>query len=143
MLLAQIGNPPPTVYDRSIVITLTRKNTTDQVEALSQDERLLLSELARKAARWTADNTASIAAARPAALANVSDRASDNWRALFAVAEIAGGDWAERARTAAYLLADMVGHDASSVGEMLIADMYKVFTGTQDRKLDAPLERMS
>ena len=39
MLLAQIGSPPPTVYDRSIVITLTRKKKTDQVEMLTDSER--------------------------------------------------------------------------------------------------------
>lgn len=143
MLLAQIGNPPPTVYDRSVVITLTRKKTTDRVELLSDAQRPLLHELARKAARWTADNAVSIATVRPRALAGVSDRANDNWRALFAVAEVAGGNWLDRARTAACQLADTVGHDASSIGEMLIADVYKIFTGQQDGTSDERIERLS
>jgi putative DNA primase/helicase len=136
MLLAQIGSPPPTVYDRSIVITLTRKKTSEAVEALSDADRLLLRELAQKAARWSADNAKSIATMRPSALPAVSDRANDNWRPLFAVAEVAGGDWPERARTAACLLADRVGHDAASVGEMLIADIHEIFTSRRAGSAD-------
>jgi putative DNA primase/helicase len=70
----------------------------------------------------------------------VGDRANDNWRALFTVADAAGGDWLDRARTAARLLADTVGHEASSVGEMLIADVHKVFTGSQS---EGQIERLS
>ena len=143
MLLAQIGNPPPTVYDRSIVITLTRKKTTDQVETLSADERPRLSVLARKAARWSTDNAPSITAVRASALKTISDRANDNWRALIAVAEAAGGKWADRARRAACLLSDAVGHDASSVGEMLVVDVHKVFTGRQEMGPDCAIERLS
>ena len=143
MLLAQIGSPPPTVYDRSIVITLTRKKTTDRAELLSEDEHPKFMELARKAARWTADNARAIAAARPTALLQLSDRANDNWRGLFALAEIAGGKWPERARTAACLLADAVGHDASSAGEMLIADVHKAFAGKQESGSASFTERLS
>ena len=143
MLLAQIGNPPPTVYDRSIVVTLTRKKTTEQVGALTPAELSKLGVLARKAARWAADNASAIREARPAALPLLSDRANDNWRALFAIAEIAGGDWPARARNAARLLTDKIGHDAASAGEMLIADVYRIFAGPQEDGSDIPVQRMS
>ena len=73
----------------------------------------------------------------------VSDRTNDNWRALFAVAEVAGPDWALRARTAVSLLADTIGHDAASAGEMLIADVHKVFAGKQVGEVDSEIEKIS
>ena len=143
VLLAQIGNPPPTIYDRSIVITLTRKKRTELVAALSDDERSKLRILARKAARWVADNAAKIREVRPPALPALSDRANDNWGALFAIADVAGSHWPERARAAACLLADAVGHDAASAGEMLIADVYKIFVSKEEDSSEIVLPRIS
>jgi len=53
---------------------------------------------------WAVDNIATLAAARPELPDELGDRAQDVWEPLLAIAELAGGDWPERARTAAVAL---------------------------------------
>jgi uncharacterized protein DUF3631 len=53
-----------------------------------------------------------------------------------------GRSWKDRARTATCSLTDTAGHDASSLGEMLIADVHKVFCGEDHNNRD-PAERVS
>ena len=54
------------------------------------------------------------------------DRAADNWRALIAIADTAGGDWPDRARRAARILT-VDGNDDTSAGVMLLEDIKIVF----------------
>jgi len=51
----------------------------------------------RKLARWTADNFAALKGCEPAMPPTAFNRLGDNWRPLFAIAQIAGGDWPELA----------------------------------------------
>lgn len=127
VLLAQIGNPPATVHDRSIAISLTRKKPSEQVQRFRGEERNRLHVLARMAARWASDNSDSIARKTPSALDYLNDRANDNWQPLLAIADTAGGAWPQRARDAARVLVESAGHDASSVGEMLLSDIQWIF----------------
>jgi hypothetical protein len=53
--------------------------------------------LARKLARWAKDNFAALAACDPPLPPGVFNRLADNWRPLFAIAQVAGGDWPQRA----------------------------------------------
>jgi putative DNA primase/helicase len=55
----------------------------------------------RKLARWAADNAAALGDAKPKKPPNFHNRLTANWRLLFAIADLAGGDWLKRARTAA------------------------------------------
>jgi hypothetical protein len=130
MLLALIGKPPATIYDRSIVLNLQRKKPSVRVERFRSHSRKELHKLARKALRWTRDNKKKILEkSDPAPLDNLNDRANDNWRPLLAVADVAGGQWPKLARDAAAKLADTTGHDAASTGEMLIHDIRSIFDG--------------
>jgi len=134
LLLAMIGSPPPTIYDRSIIINLRRKKPGEEIERLRGHARKELHVLARKAARWTRDNATRLAHADPGMLDYLSDRANDNWHSLLAVADIAGGQWPQRARLAARQLTETTGHDASSTGEMLIADVRWIFEGRPEQR---------
>ena len=133
VLLAQIGKPPATVYDRSIVIELRRKKLSEKVERFRGEARQDLQVLAQKAARWTHDCAAEFVQAKPVPLDDLDDRANDNWHSLLAVADTAGGPWPQRARNAARALAERVGHDAASTGEMLLADIRWVFDGKPEQ----------
>lgn len=56
----------------------------------------------------------------------MNDRAADNWRFLFAIADLAGADWPERARRAAVTLSGQVEpHDGA--GEQLLGDIRASF----------------
>ena len=56
----------------------------------------------------------------------LNDRQQDGWRKLFAIADLAGGDWPERARSAALILSqDDEAHNSDGV--QLLADLEELF----------------
>ena len=101
---AMVGKPTGTFDSRTIAIELRRATPEKARTLLSlededvEDKRL--SEMGRKAARWTADNRDELAKIRPDMGALVN-RLAMNWRPLYAVAVLVGGIWPERARKAA------------------------------------------
>jgi putative DNA primase/helicase len=58
------------------------------------------------------------------------NRLADNWRPLFAIAELAGGDWSQRAAAAFVGLTATADLDAQGVGTLLLADIADLFAGT-------------
>src|SRR5262249_48648544 len=83
--------------------------------------------LQRKAARWATDNMPALRQAEPVAVADANDRDVDNWLPLFAVADLAGGDWPKIARDAAKKLTGEP-DDESKVIELL-KDIREIFDG--------------
>jgi hypothetical protein len=69
-----------------------------------------------------------LATAEPVMPAGLHDREDDLWEPLLAIADLAGGDWPERARAAAWWISRgaAVGEDSSS-GIQLLADIRTVF----------------
>jgi hypothetical protein len=99
--MAAIGRLPETLADRSIIIRMERKPVTDARERVRE---LDATELRRKCTRFVRDEAARIAAARPAIPEILNDRAGDIWEPLLALADLAGGEWPDRARRAAMAL---------------------------------------
>jgi len=126
-LLAGIGGLPDTVVDRSIVIELRRKLSSELVErgAGLFDGSTIRSKIAR----WVRDHRTTIANADPELPSALHDRAQDNWRPLFAIAEAAGGEWPRHVREAAMSLAARDAEDGST-GVLLLADIKEYFAGT-------------
>ena len=102
--VAGIGMVPDTVKDRSVVIRLLRKRLNAKVARLRGRDGGDLLALARKVARFVQDNEQAIRSADPASPDALNDRQADAWDPLFAIAEVAGGPWPERARKAAQAL---------------------------------------
>jgi putative DNA primase/helicase len=108
---AQIGRFTPTQRDRSIEIVMRRRKRTEPVERLDlrrADVRDEFLHLHRQVSRWVLDHWLALADATveptiPDGLRD-SDRAVDNWRPLLRTADLVGGEWASRARTAAVAL---------------------------------------
>jgi hypothetical protein len=123
-LIAMIGKLPPTLEDRSIVIRLARKAAHETVDRLVPHRDEELAQLADAAASWAANNAVLIADAEPAIPDELNDRAADNWRQLLAIADMAGKDWADRARSAAIALSDI---EQDSYGELLLLDLKEIF----------------
>jgi putative DNA primase/helicase len=87
-------------------------------------------------ARWTRDKSEAFRNADPAVPANLYNRAADNWRPLLAIADVAGGEWPERARAIAATTVDA--DQANRVS--LLADIREVFeTKAIDRIKSADL----
>jgi hypothetical protein len=65
----------------------------------------------------------------------LNDRQADNWRPLLAIADAAGGGWADRARVAARTLAGTVGEVEAAAPVQLLADLRDLFAITAAEKL--------
>jgi hypothetical protein len=125
-VLCGIGALPGTLHDRAIVIRLHRAKPGEVCARFDPRHTKPEKELCRKLARWCADNCASLEAADPTLPDGVFNRLADNWRPLFAIAEIAGGDWPQRAANALAQLTSREDAEAQSIGVMLLADIQQV-----------------
>ncbi len=125
--IALIGKLPGTLEDRSIVIKMRRKQKGDQVCRFRRDHVVgELEPLQRMAARWVQDNSATIADSEPEMPTELNDREQDCWRKLFAIADLVGGDWPERARSSALILSTN-DEAENSEGVQLLADLEELF----------------
>jgi Protein of unknown function (DUF3631) len=98
--IAMIGRLPDTLEDRSVSIALRRRRPSEKVQQFRSDRAPDLKQLARKIARWCDDNRQSLAASDPNT-GMLVNRSADNWRPLFAIADIVGDRWSKTARAVA------------------------------------------
>ena len=124
--VALIGELPPTLADRSILIDLKRRRSADgDVTSFSLDEVGHLDLLARQSARWAEDHVVEIAAAKPEMPDGIINRARDNWRVLKAIATVAGGEWPSHIDDAALAAQARTGEETSQL-EQLLSDIKAV-----------------
>jgi putative DNA primase/helicase len=133
-ILCGIGALPGTLHDRSIEIRLNRAKPGEVRKRFDSRHTEREQALCRKLARWCADSREQIAACDPALPEGAYNRVADNWRPLFAVAQVAGGDWPQRVR-ASFAELSKAEADEQGLGIMLLADIKEIFT-------DADAERM-
>jgi hypothetical protein len=98
--LAGIGALPPTLHDRSILIPLVPAQPGQITARFDEHHTDLEQTLASKLARWAIDNFDALAASDPILPPTAFNRLADNWRPLFAVAQVVGGDWPRHAADA-------------------------------------------
>jgi putative DNA primase/helicase len=127
VVLCGIGELPATLHDRSIRIRLERAKPGEIQERFDSRRTEREHELCRKLARWCADNRARLETSDPKMPDRAFNRVADNWRVLFAIAEIAGGDWPNRCADA---FAKLTRNDAETDGirVLLLTDVRQVFT---------------
>jgi hypothetical protein len=138
-MFAGIGVLPDTLRDRSIEVRLRRalpeeqdrlgRLQTNKTAALKADHRAMLQVLANKHGQRVGD-------AEPLAPSGLkSARAVEVWEPLWALADLAEGDWPERSRAAALELQQ---EDPRDEKVALLADIQSVF-GTRDRVSSAEI----
>lgn len=125
--VALIGHLPDTLADRSLVVPMRRRAAGEYVERLRLDRADGFEHLRRRAARWAADRLGELRGADPEVPGDLGDRAADNWRPLLAIADLAGGEWPQRARRAALALPGNGSEPRDSVREQLLADIRESF----------------
>jgi putative DNA primase/helicase len=125
--IALIGSLPDTLHDRAIGIDLKRRLRSETIEPYRPDRAGHLDVLARKEVRWAADNAERVAATEPEMPAGIINREADNWRPLLAIADVAGGDWPDRARKAAKAAHVAATDDDASLLELLLGDLRAAF----------------
>lgn len=126
--LAGIGDLPETILDRSVVIPMKRRAPHEQVrpyrarttEPAGHDLRDALAE-------WALVHTDDLADAEPVMPEGITDRPADVWEPLLALADVLGGEWPSRARTAAVELNGLRLERDPSLSVQLLADLREVF----------------
>lgn len=130
--IAAIGGLPETWRDRSIVIRMKRKLRAATVERLTRANikaREQAAELTSKLARFAQDNLEAVRTANPDPVAIDNDRAIDNWEHLLAIADIAGSEWARRARAAALGIEGGASEGDESLNVRLLSDINTIIIG--------------
>jgi 5S rRNA maturation endonuclease (ribonuclease M5) len=125
--LASIGKLAATLRDRALMIPMKRKKRGQHIEKLRGRDTDNFRTLREKAQRWADDNVEKLKDARPALPEGLNDRAADNWEPLLAIAELAGGDWPMRARSAAIRFSGDSEAAAESTGAQLLRAIKIVF----------------
>ncbi len=125
--IAKIGGLPDTLADRSIAIEMRRKAKDEEVTPLRLDRLDHLAPIRQRCARWVGDHREDLGGVEPVVPSGLNDRAADNWRPLLAIAELAGGEWPQRARRAVGCLSTKDGGDVASAREDLLADIRGIF----------------
>jgi hypothetical protein len=126
--LAGIGNMPDTITDRAINISMRRRASGETVAQFrSRRDNPKLVTLREQLAVWAAAHIDELRQAQPDM--PVEDRAADTWEPLIAVADLAGGDWPQRARAACKALVDRAtdADEDGSLSTRLLSDIRTIF----------------
>jgi len=123
--LGMIGRDlPPATASRSIFVQLERRRSDEPIEKFAHKDDPGLADLRARLFRWALDNADTLRDAKPVMPEGFDNRRADNWRAQLAIAELAGEEWAEKARIAAANLDRE--SDASTIGVRLLADIKRI-----------------
>jgi hypothetical protein len=139
---AGVGNfLPDAQLDRSVIVQLRRRRRGETVDKLRQRTALAITQpLARRLAAWADRNLEAFTAIDPTIPDGIEDRAADVWESLLVVAEIAGGQWPERARDACQDLNRVRAGLDDAAGMQLLRDLRDIFTGLErDRAFSVEL----
>lgn len=126
--LAGLGGLPDTILTRSVIIRMRRRAPSEKVEPYRR--RLYVGDghaLRGRLERWSAGIMPTVDGVWPDMPEGITDRAADVWEPLIAIADAAGGDWPERARSAAVAFVTSARESTPSLGVLLLADLRKIF----------------
>jgi uncharacterized protein DUF3631 len=121
-VIALIGEVPDTIADRSIVVKMSRKLTSEVCAPLTE---LNTSEIRSKCARFALDAGESMARCDAIRGEGLNDRAADTFDPLYAIARLAGNDWETRLHTAALHLTSAA--RTENTGVELLLDIASIF----------------
>jgi putative DNA primase/helicase len=138
-VIGLIGQLPGTLTDRSIVVPMQRKPRGEKVSPFRGDDDFLR-KLRSQAARWASDHIEALRQSRPSVPDALNDRDADNWCPLLAIADLARGDWPQRARDAALAMAGASSDSSDEIGIRVLRDIMSVCTDDEGHLLD---ERIS
>lgn len=128
-VIAMIGQVPDTIADRSIVVKMARKLTTETCAPLSQLET---ADIKAKCARFGLDMAQLIGEAGKIRGEGLNDRAADTFDPLFVIARLAGEAWEQKLQVAALTLSSTADENS---GTALIMDIVSLFGETGSKKM--------
>ena len=130
--IAGIGHLPETIESRSIILKMRRAMPGEKTENIRHVGRGPFLQVQRKFARWAEDVGSRFAVMHPT-MPELSNRDADNWEPLLALADLAGGEWPNRIRSAARILTAR--GDSPTANEELLADIKAAFTAKNRDRL--------
>jgi hypothetical protein len=122
--VAGIGDMPETIEDRAIIVRIKRRRPAEIVKQFRlRDDGDRLAVLSDRLTAWLEPELEALASARPDM--PVEDRAADVWEPLVAVANLAGGEWPNKAWDAALQLTEEYfgASQQSSISGQLLGDI--------------------
>lgn len=124
---------PETIRSRSIPIRMKRKTGA---QAVARYKYRVVNEecagLRREFEGWALDAAEVLLEADPSIPDDLSDRAAEGWEPLFAIADMAGGEWPIRAREAAMELSAPEEDEDATYGALLL-EAIRDALGEEDR----------
>ncbi|MFC4035306.1 DUF3631 domain-containing protein [Streptomyces polygonati] len=103
--IAGIGDLPDTIMDRAVIIRMRKRLETEHVDDFRTRTAIpFLHQVRDRLADWLVTRLEAAADLVPAM--PVRDRAADTWEPLVAVADLAGGEWPQRARNACRVMTE-------------------------------------
>jgi hypothetical protein len=115
---------PDMTLSRAIALHMKRKRRSEVVSDFMHDDDAELSRLRGQLARWAMDSVEDLKKARPSVPDGFHNRLACNWRPLFAVADLCGGEWPAKARAAARALSQ---EDAGSLYVQVLVAIKAIF----------------
>lgn len=139
--LAGLDDLPDTLMTRSIVVRMRRRAPHERIEPWRlRINGVEADKLRERLADWAESRR--LAVTWPEIPAGIEDRNADVWEALLAVADLAGGEWPERARRNAVTLVTQSADRTGSLGVTLLRDLKAVFKGAEKLPTEVILERL-
>ena len=129
-MIAGIGNLPSTIADRAIAIVLRRAAPNERPGRFRyRKAKVLATPIKDRLEAWAAA-CADLLDDEPSVPAALNHRAQDGWEPLLAIADLAGGDWPQKAREAAVVLSARGVQADESLGVVLLTDIRGIFAET-------------
>jgi hypothetical protein len=116
---------PPNAMGRSIHFGMLPKLPSETIEEFKYEDSDELFTLRRKLARFARDNVEALRTANPAMPEGFDNRLRQNWKLLFAIADLAGGSWPKRVRAAAVKLTEQ--YYEPSIGKQCLSLFVELF----------------
>lgn len=130
--MAGIGGVPDTIRDRAVNIRMRRRKPGETVSPFRERrDRPQLDDVRAAFTAWLAQPHIhkELEAAEPEM--ELEDREADVWEPLLMIADLAGGEWPQRARNAAKRLTeDVADAEDDSLAVKLLHDLHGIFTDT-------------
>ncbi|MEZ5078441.1 MAG: DUF3631 domain-containing protein [Solirubrobacterales bacterium] len=130
---------PETIRGRAIEIRMVRKTAGEKVEQFRHRfAKQECKSLREGFERWALDACELLIEAVPDVPEELGDRAGEGWEALFAIADMAGAEWPQKARRAAVELSAPKEDSDRTYGQQLL-EAVRTAMGVEDRITTAAL----
>jgi Protein of unknown function (DUF3631) len=129
--LAGLDDLPDTIRTRSVIIRMRRRKPSERVEPWRHRIHAPQGQqIADRLEEWSEERREfSVEMVWPEIPNGIEDRNADVWEPLLAVADLARGDWPQRARVAAVALVAAAADQKQTLGVQLLTDLHRVFDG--------------